>query len=143
MICTDTRRFYIETFGFVTVKICWLVGFIEIKSPRNLNLLYKTIENNINSINSILFKVYNNRDQYCLKIKQNFFKTKALLYFNSSISDDDIIRKLIYLILKIDVEKDLNIIADALLNGGKENYIYKILSESKSDDYYSNVFGGY
>ena len=51
--------------------------------------------------------------------------------------------KIIESILKIDINKDPEAIADVLLNDGKENYIYKMLSESKPDDYYSNVFGGY
>ena len=56
--------------------------------------------------------------------KMNFLKTKVLLEFNTSFLNDDPIIKMIELILKIDVEKDTEMIAEILLNNGKENLIY-------------------
>lgn len=127
---SDTKEFYFETFGFVTVKIFWLEGLIEIKPMRNVDLLYKTIESNHELINLILFKIDNVDTDFSLKLEEiipDFLRTKVSLNFNMSFINDDVLRKLIYLILKIDVDKDTTMIADVLLNNGKENFIYKVL----------------
>ena len=127
---SDTKEFYFETFGFVTVETFWLEGLIEIKPMRNSDLLYKTIESNHELINSILFKIDNVDIDFSLKLEEvipDFSRTKVSLNFNMSFLNEDILRKLIYLILKIDVDKDTTMIADVLLNNGKENFIYKVL----------------
>ena len=103
------------------------------KAKKNLNLVYETITNNKDLINSILRKV----DCTLLiqnalvleEVKMNFFKTKIFLKFNASFLNDDPIMKIIELILRIDVEKDTDMIAEVLLNNGKENFIYNVAKQ--------------
>ena len=117
-----------NSFNNITIEVCWMEGSIKVKTKKNLNLFYETIINNKDLINSVLKKIdctLLNRNVLILeKIKMNFFKTKVLLEFNASFLNDDPIVKMIELILKIDVEKDTEKIAEILLNNGKENFIY-------------------
>ena len=147
MRISDEKSFRLKDFGNVVLEVYWIEGLIEVKTKKNLNLFCETIANNKDLINSILKKVdYSPTTQQTSILKEvetNLFKTRVILKFSSPFFNDDVVLKIIKLILKIDVEKDPNIIADVLLNNGKENYIYKMLSESKPDDYYSSIFGGY
>lgn len=128
MRISEEKSLQLNSFNNVVIEVFWMEGSIEIKAKKNLKLVYETIINNKNLINSILKKV----DCTLLiqnalvleEIKMNFFKTKILLKLNASFLNDDPIMKIIELILRIDVEKDTNIIADILLNNGKENFIY-------------------
>lgn len=131
MRISEEKTLQLNSFNNVVTEVFWMEGLIEIKAKKNLNLLYETIINNKVLINSILKKV----DCTLLiqnalileEIKMNLFKTKVLLKFNASFLNDDPIVKIIELILKIDVEKDTDIIAEVLLNNGKENFIYNII----------------
>ena len=128
----ETRVIFISNFSS-NKFINKIVNIIRKVVPRklkkkNLNLFYETITNNKDLINSVLKKIdcsLLNQGVLVLKeIKMNFFKTKVLLEFNTSFLNDDPIVKMIELILKIDVEKDAEMIAEILLNNGKENFIY-------------------
>lgn len=134
MRISKERSFQLNSFNNVMAEVCWMEGLIEVKTKKNLNLLYETIINNKDLINSILKKIdctLLNRDTLILKkVKMNFFKTKIFLEFNASFLNDDPIIRIIELILKIDVEKDTDIIAEILLNNGKENFIYNIIKRS-------------
>lgn len=128
MRISEEKSLQLSSFNNVVTEVFWMEGLIEIKAKKNLNLVYETIINNKDLINSILKKV----DCTLLvqnalvleEIKMNLFKTKIFLKFNASFLNDDPIIKIIELILKIDVEKDTDIIAEILLNNGKENFIY-------------------
>ena len=128
MRISEEKSLQLNSFNNIVTEVFWMEGSIEIKAKKNLKLVYETIMNNKNLINSILKKV----DCTLLiqnalvleEIKMNFFKTKILLKFNASFLNDDPIMKIIELILRIDVEKDTNMIAEILLNNGKENFIY-------------------
>lgn len=128
MRISEEKSLQLNSFNNVVTEVFWMEGSIEIKAKKNLKLVYETIMNNKNLINSILKKV----DCTLLiqnalvleEIKMNFFKTKILLKFNASFLNDDPIMKIIELILRIDVEKDTDMIAEILLNNGKENFIY-------------------
>lgn len=128
MRISEEKSLQLSSFNNVVTEVFWMEGLIEIKAKKNLNLIYETIINNKDLINSILKKV----DCTLLvqnalvleEIKMNLFKTKIFLKFNASFLNDDPIIKIIELILKIDVEKDTDIIAEILLNNGKENFIY-------------------
>ena len=128
MRISDEKSFRLKDFGNVVLEVYWIEGLIEVKTKKNLNLFYETIINNKDLINSVLKKIdctLLNRDVLILeKIKMNFFKTKVLLEFNASFLNEDPIVKMIELILKIDVEKDAETIAEILLNNGKGNLIY-------------------
>ncbi len=131
MRISKERSFQLNSFNNVIAEVCWMEGLIEVKTKKNLNLFYETISNNKDLINSILKKIdctLLNRDTLILKkVKMNFFKTKVFLEFNASFLNDDPIVKIIELILKIDVEKDTETIAEILLNNGKENFIYNVI----------------
>lgn len=128
MRISEEKTLQLSSFNNVVTEVFWMEGSIEIKAKKNLKLVYETIMNNKNLINSILKKV----DCTLLiqnalvleEIKMNLFKTKILLKFNASFLNDDPIMKIIELILRIDVEKDTDMIAEILLNNGKENFIY-------------------
>ena len=130
----EEKSLQLNSFNNVVIEVFWMEGLIEIKAKKNLNLIYETIINNKELINSILKKVdctLLTQNALILKeIKMNFFKTKVLLKFNSSFLNDDPIIKIIELILKIDVEKDTDVIAEILLNNGKENFIYNVIKQS-------------
>lgn len=131
MRISEEKMLQLSSFNNVVTEVFWMEGLIEVKAKKNLNLLYETITNNKDLINSILKKV----DCTLLvqnalvleEIKMNLFKTKILLKFNASFLNDDPIVKIIELILRIDVEKDTDMIAEVLLNNGKENFIYNIV----------------
>lgn len=133
MRISEEKSFQLNSFNNIVTEVFWMEGSIEIKAKKNLKLVYETIMNNKNLINSILKKV----DCTLLiqnalvleEIKMNFFKTKILLKFNASFLNDDPIMKIIELILRIDVEKDTDIIAEILLNNGKENFIYNVVKQ--------------
>ena len=128
MRISEKKSLQLNSFNNIIIEVCWMEGLIEVKTKKNLNLFYETITNNKDLINSVLKKIdcsLLNRGVLVLKeIKMNFFKTKVLLEFNASFLNDDPIVKMIELILKIDVEKDTEMIAEILLNNGKENFIY-------------------
>lgn len=128
MRISEEKTLQLSSFNNVVTEVFWMEGLIEVKAKKNLNLLYKTITDNKDLINSILKKVDCTllvQNALVLKeIKMNLFKTKIFLKFNASFLNDDPIVKIIELILKIDVEKDTDIIAEILLNNGKENFIY-------------------
>lgn len=131
MRISEEKSLQLSSFNNVVVEVFWMEGLIEIRAKKNLNLVYETIVNNKDLINSILKKI----DCTLLvqnalvleEIKMNLFKTKIFLKFNASFLNDDPIIKIIELILRIDVEKDTDIIAEILLNNGKENFIYNIV----------------
>lgn len=131
MRISEEKSFQLSSFNNVVTEVFWMEGLIEIKAKKNLNLVYETIINNKDLINSILKKV----DCTLLvqnalvleEIKMNLFKTKIFLKFNASFLNDDPIIKIIELILKIDVEKNTDMIAEVLLNNGKENFIYDVV----------------
>lgn len=131
MRISEEKSLQLNSFNNVVVEVFWMEGLIEIKAKKNLNFVYETITNNKDLINSILKKI----DCTLLvqnalvleEIKMNFFKTKIFLKFNASFLNDDPIIQIIELILKIDVEKDTDIIAEILLNNGKENFIYNVV----------------
>lgn len=131
MRISEAKSFQLNSFNNVVTEVFWMEGLIEIKAKKNLNLLYETITDNKDLINSILKKVdctlLIQKALVLEEIKMNFFKTKILLKFNASFLNDDPITKIIELILRIDVEKDTDIIAEILLNNGKENFIYNII----------------
>lgn len=128
MRISEAKSFQLNSFNNVVTEVFWMEGLIEIKVKKNLNLLYETITDNKDLINSILKRVdctlLIQKALVLEEIKMNFFKTKVLLKFNASFLNDDPIAKIIELILRIDVEKDTDIIAEILLNNGKENFIY-------------------
>ena len=128
MRISEEKSLQLNSFNNIIIEVCWMEGLIEVKTKKNLNLFYETITNNKDLINSVLKKIdctLLNRGVLVLeKIKMNFFKTKVLLEFNASFLNDDPIVKMIELILKIDVEKDTEMIAEILLNNSKENFIY-------------------
>lgn len=134
MRISKEKTLQLNSFNNVVTEVFWMEGLIEIKAKKNLNLLYETIVNNKVLINSILKKV----DCTLLvqnalvleEIKMNFFKTKILLKFNASFLNDDPIMKIIELILRIDVEKNTDMIAEVLLNNGKENFIYDVVKQN-------------
>lgn len=131
MRISEEKSLQLSSFNNVVTEVFWMEGLIEIKAKKNLNLVYETIINNKDLINSILKKV----DCTLLvqnalvleEIKMNLFKTKIFLKFNASFLNDDPIIKIIELILKIDVEKNTDMIAEVLLNNGKENFIYDVV----------------
>lgn len=131
MRISEEKTLQLSSFNNIVVEVFWMEGLIEVKAKKNLNLVYETITNNEDLINSILKKI----DCTLLiqnalvleEIKMNFFKTKIFLKFSASFLNDDPIIKIIELILKIDVEKDTDMIAEILLNDGKENFIYNIV----------------
>ncbi len=131
MRISEEKSLQLSSFNNVVVEVFWMEGLIEVKAKKNLNLLYETITNNKDLINSILKKIDCTlliQNALVLEgIKMNFFKTKIFLKFNASFLNDDPIIKIIELILKIDVEKDTDIIAEILLNNGKENFIYNVV----------------
>lgn len=131
MRISKAKSFQLNSFNNVVTEVFWMEGLIEIKVKKNLNLLYETITDNKDLINSILKRVdctlLIQKALVLEEIKMNFFKTKVLLKFNASFLNDDPIMKIIELILKIDVEKDADIIAEILLNNGKENFIYNVV----------------
>ena len=131
MRISEEKTLQLNSFNNVVVEVFWMEGLIEMKAKKNLNLLYETITNNKDLINSILKKVdctlLTQNALVLEEIKMNFFKTKIFLKFNASFLNDDPIIKIIELILKIDVEKDTDMIAEILLNNGKENFIYNIV----------------
>lgn len=134
MRISEEKTIQLNSFNNVITEVFWMEGLIEIKAKKNLNLVYETIINNKELINSILKKVDCTlliQNALILKeIKMNFFKTKVFLEFNASFLNDDPITKIIELILRIDVEKDTDIIAEILLNNGKENFIYNVIKQS-------------
>lgn len=131
MRISEEKSLQLNSFNNIVTEVFWMEGLIEIKAKKNLNLVYETITNNKDLINSILKKI----DCTLLiqnalvleEIKMNFFKTKIFLKFNASFLNDDPIMKIIELILRIDVEKDTDIIAEILFNNGKENFIYNVV----------------
>lgn len=131
MRISEEKSLQLSSFNNVVTEVFWMEGLIEIKAKKNLNLVYETIINNKDLINSILKKV----DCTLLvqnalvleEIKMNLFKTKIFLKFNASFLNDDPIIRIIELILKIDVEKNTDMIAEVLLNNGKENFIYDVV----------------
>lgn len=131
MRISEEKTLQLNSLNNVVTEVFWMEGLIEIRAKKNLNLVYETIVNNKDLINSILKKI----DCTLLvqnalvleEIKMNLFKTKIFLKFNASFLNDDPIIKIIELILRIDVEKDTDIIAEILLNNGKENFIYNIV----------------
>ena len=133
MRISEEKTLQLSSFNNVVVEVFWMEGLIEVKAKKNLNLVYETITNNKDLINSILRKV----DCTLLiqnalvleEVKMNFFKTKIFLKFNASFLNDDPIMKIIELILRIDVEKDTDMIAEVLLNNGKENFIYNVAKQ--------------
>lgn len=134
MRISEEKTLQLSSFNNVVTEVFWMEGLIEIKAKKNLNLLYETITNNKDLINSILKKI----DCTLLvqnalvleEIKMNLFKTKIFLKFNASFLNDDPIIKIIELILKIDVEKDTDMIAEILLNNGKENFIHNVVKQN-------------
>lgn len=134
MRISEEKTLQLSSFNNVVTEVFWMEGLIEVKAKKNLNLLYKTITDNKDLINSILKKVDCTllvQNALVLKeIKMNLFKTKIFLKFNASFLNDDPIVKIIELILKIDVEKDTDIIAEILLNNGKENFIYNVVKQN-------------
>lgn len=134
MRISEEKSLQLSSFNNVVTEVFWMEGLIEIKAKKNLNLLYETITNNKDLINSILKKI----DCTLLvqnalvleEIKMNLFKTKIFLKFNASFLNDDPIIKIIELILKIDVEKDTDMIAEILLNNGKENFIHNVVKQN-------------
>ena len=134
MRISEEKSLQLNSFNNIIIEVCWMEGSIEVKTKKNLSLFYETIINNKDLINSILKKIdctLLNQDVLVLEeIKMNFFKTKVFLEFNTSFLNDDPIVKMIELILKIDVEKDTEMIAEILLNNGKENFIYNEVKRS-------------
>ena len=134
MRISEEKTLQLSSFNNIVTEVFWMEGLIEVKAKKNLNLVYETITNNKELINSILKKV----DCTLLvqnalvleEIKMNLFKTKIFLKFNASFLNDDPIVKIIELILKIDVEKNTDTIAEILLNNGKENFIYNIIKQN-------------
>lgn len=128
MRISEEKTLQLSSFNNVVTEVFWMEGLIEIKAKKNLKLVHETIINNKDLINSILKKI----DCTLLvqnalvleEIKMNLFKTKVLLKFNASFLNDDPIIKIIELILRIDIEKNTDMIAEILLNNGKENFIY-------------------
>lgn len=131
MRISEEKTLQLNSFNNVVTEVFWMEGLIEIRAKKNLNLIYETIVNNKDLINSILKKIDCTllvKNALVLEeIKMNLFKTKIFLKFNASFLNDDPIIKIIELILRIDVEKDTDIIAEILLNNGKENFIYNIV----------------
>lgn len=131
MRISEEKSLQLSTFKNVVTEVFWMEGLIEVKAKKNLNLVYETIINNKDLINSILKKtdctLLVQNALVLEEIKMNLFKTKILLKFNASFLNDDPIVKIIELILRIDVEKDTDIIAEILLNNGKENFIYNVV----------------
>lgn len=131
MRISEEKTLQLNSFNNVVTEVFWMEGLIEIKAKKNLKLVHETIINNKDLINSILKKI----DCTLLvqnalvleEIKMNLFKTKIFLKFNASFLNDDPIVKIIELILRIDVEKDTDMIAEILFNNGKENFIYNII----------------
>lgn len=128
MRISEEKSLRLNSFSNVIIEVFWMEGLIEIKAKKNLKLVYETIINNEDLINSILKKVdctlLTQNALVLEEIKMNFFKTKMFLKFNASFLNDDPIAKMIELILRIDVEKSTDMIAEILLNNGKENFIY-------------------
>ena len=133
MRISEEKTLQLNSFNNVVIEVFWMEGLIEMKTKKNLKLVYETIINNKNLINSILKKIdctlLIQNSLVLEEIKMNFFKTKVLLKFNASFLNDDPIIKIIELILKIDVEKDTDVIAEILLNNGKENFIYNVVKQ--------------
>ena len=133
MRISEEKSLQLNSFNNVVVEVFWMEGLIEVKAKKNLKLVYETITNNEDLINSILKKVdctlLTQNALVLEEVKMNFFKTKMFLKFNASFLNDDPIIKIIELILKIDVEKDTDIIAEILLNNGKENFIYNVVKQ--------------
>ena len=133
MRISEVKSFQLNSFNNVVIEVFWMEGLIEIKAKKNLNLVYETIINNKDLINSILKKVdctlLTQNALVLEEAKMNFFKTKVFLKFNASFLNDDPIMRIIELILKIDVEKDTDMIAEILLNNGKENFIYNVAKQ--------------
>ena len=131
MRISDEKSFRLKDFGNVVLEIYWIEGLIEVKTKKNLNLFHKTIENNKDLINSILKKVdYSpiiQQTSILKEVETNLFKTRVILQFSAPFFNDDVVLKIIELILKIDVEKNTDMIAEILLSNGKENYIYNIV----------------
>ena len=134
MRISEEKSFQLNSFNNVIIEVFWMEGLIEVKAKKNLNLVYEIITNNKDLINSILKKVdctlLTQNALVLEEIKMNFFKTKILLKFNASFLNDDPIMKIIELILRIDVEKDTDMIAEVLLNNGKENFIYNVVKQN-------------
>ena len=134
MRISEEKTLQLNSFNNVVTEVFWMEGLIEVKAKKNLNLVYETITNNKELINSILKKV----DCTLLiqnalvleEVKMNLFKTKIFLKFNASFLNDDPIAKIIELILRIDVEKDTDMVAEILLNNGKENFIYNVIKQN-------------
>ena len=131
MRISDEKSFHLKDFGNVVLEIYWIEGLIEVKTKKNLNLFHETIENNKDLINSILKKVdYSpiiQQTSILKEVETNLFKTRVILKFSAPFFNDDVVLKIIELILKIDVEKNTDMIAEILLSNGKENYIYNIV----------------
>ena len=131
MRISDEKSFRLKDFGNVVLEVYWIEGLIEVKTKKNLNLFSETITNNKDLINSILKKVdYSPTTQQTSILKEvetNLFKTRVILQFSAPFFNDDVVLKIIELILKIDVEKNTDMIAEILLSNGKENYIYNIV----------------
>ena len=133
MRISEEKSLQLNSFNNVVIEVFWMEGLIEVKAKKHLNLVYETIINNKDLINSILKKVdctlLIQKALVLEEVKMNLFKTKIFLKFNASFLNDDPIMKIIELILRIDVEKDTDIVAEILLNNGKENFIYNVIKQ--------------
>ena len=131
MRISDEKSFRLKDFGNVVLEVYWIEGLIEVKTKKNLNLFRETIANNKDLINSILKKVdyspITQQTSILKEVETNLFKTRVILQFSAPFFNDDVVLKIIELILKIDVEKNTDMIAEILLSNGKENYIYNIV----------------
>ena len=133
MRISDEKSFRLKDFGNVVLEVYWIEGLIEVKTKKNLNLFRETIANNKDLINSILKKVdyspITQQTSILKEVETNLFKTRVILEFSAPFFNDDVVLKIIELILKIDVEKNTDMIAEILLSNGKENYIYNIVKQ--------------
>ena len=131
MRISDEKSFRLKDFGNVVLEVYWIEGLIEVKTKKNLNLFRETIVNNKDLINSILKKVdyspITQQTSILKEVETNLFKTRVILEFSAPFFNDDVVLKIIELILKIDVEKNTDMIAEILLSNGKENYIYNMV----------------
>ena len=131
MRISDEKSFRLKDFGNVVLEVYWIEGLIEVKTKKNLNLFRETIVNNKDLINFILKKVdyspITQQTSILKEVETNLFKTRVILEFSAPFFNDDVVLKIIELILKIDVEKNTDMIAEILLSNGKENYIYNMV----------------
>ena len=133
----EEKEIYYDVFGNTSIKIFWTKGIAEAKTEKNLELFQETIKNNFDLINSTLKKIdCTSLHQNILvleKVRINFFKTKVILKFNVPFLNSYILMKIIESILKIDINKDPEAIAEILINNSKENYVYNSVTNNSEN----------